>query len=141
MTLVMFSDYECPYCKRAEQTLDDLRERHESDVRIVFKHLPLDFHQHARGAARIAEAIREAKGDDAFWRANERLFIMSPDLGPEVLEDLGREFGLDDEAIARALERVAEADAGLATHLRNALRTGTFCAYDPAPGTRVEIRR
>lgn len=94
VTLVAFSDYECPYCKRAEKTLTELRERYPEQLRFVFKHHPLPFHQTALPAARLAEAVRLKNGDADFFKLSEQLFAAEPPLDRQALSSLGRSFGL-----------------------------------------------
>jgi protein-disulfide isomerase len=99
VTLVEFSDFECPYCKTAQPTVDALSARYGNKLRVVFKHLPLPFHPHAEPAARLADAVYRQKGNDAFWRAVDRLFAISPKLDEEALVAVGVELGLKaDEA-------------------------------------------
>jgi len=89
--LVVFMDFECPYCRRAaQQGFQELRRRYPEDLRLVFRHLPLPIHRSADGAARAAIA---ADRQGQFWPFSERL------LAPEVTS-LGRTVFL---AIARDL--------------------------------------
>lgn len=57
ITIVEYSDFQCPYCSRGTQTLKEIKKTYGDKVRIVFKHLPLDFHPQALPAARYFEAI------------------------------------------------------------------------------------
>ncbi len=56
LTVVEFSDFQCPYCARLSPVIDSLAKAYPRDVRVVFKHFPLSFHAQARGAAAAAIA-------------------------------------------------------------------------------------
>lgn len=119
VTLVVFSDYECPFCKQAELTIERLRQEYPNELRVVFKHLPLPFHEQAQPTAALAVAAQQELGDEAFWEATMLLFESSPNLSRSALEKVGRKLGLSDLSIETALDpeiSVAqlEADAQLA---------------------------
>lgn len=71
VTIVMFGDFQCPYCKRSLGTLDEIMAKHGKDVRIVFRHNPLAMHGEARPAARAAMA---AGKQGKFWPMHDKLF-------------------------------------------------------------------
>ena len=89
ITLIEFSDYQCPYCSRAVPTLKALIENHPDDLRVVYRHLPLSFHAQARGAA---EASVCADEQGLFWEYHDLLFANQRALQPEQL--LGYATGL-----------------------------------------------
>ncbi len=71
VTIVEFSDFQCPYCSRGANTMTAIKAKYGDDVRIVFKHLPLPFHKQAEGAAVAALAAgRQGK----FWEMHDKLF-------------------------------------------------------------------
>jgi len=74
VTIVEFSDFQCPFCKRSEPTLKALRAKYGNDLRIVWKNEPLPFHVRAVPAALFALEARAQKGDAGFWDAHDRLF-------------------------------------------------------------------
>jgi protein-disulfide isomerase len=92
VTLVLFSDFQCPYCSRVEPTLKQVEEAYGPKVRIAWKHLPLGFHPNAMPAAEAAEAARE---QGKFWPMHDKLFANQRDLSPEAYERWARELGLD----------------------------------------------
>jgi protein-disulfide isomerase len=117
ITIVAFSDFECPFCAKAETTLRALEDAHPGDVRLVFKNLPLPFHDHARLAARGALA---AQAQGRFWEFHDRLFARSgTSLDRAGLLKIAADLGLDPARFGRDLddpkieERIArdEADA------------------------------
>lgn len=103
VTMVVFSDYECPYCKRAESTIEALRASYGKDLRIVWKDNPLPFHKRAMPAATLAREARAKKGDEGFWQAHDALFAVSPDLSEETLLGIAQKIGLDPAATSKAL--------------------------------------
>jgi protein-disulfide isomerase len=94
VTIVEFSDFQCPYCGRVDPTLDRLLEEYPDDVRIVYKHLPLSFHANALPAAKAAVA---AGMQGKFWEMHDALFANQKQLGEEKYLELARELGLDVE--------------------------------------------
>lgn len=73
VTIVEFSDYQCPFCSRVEPTLAEVLKKYGKDIRLAFKHNPLPFHPLALPAARASMAVRE-QGDALFWKYHEGLF-------------------------------------------------------------------
>lgn len=65
VTIIEYSDFECPYCARGHATVEEVMKAYPKDVRVVFKHLPLDFHPLAMPAARYFEAIAMQDGAKA----------------------------------------------------------------------------
>lgn len=104
VTLVSFSDYECPFCKRAEETVQGLQKKYGKDLRVVFKHLPLPFHKSARPAALLASAVQKHQGDEAFFAASQDIFESSPALDTSSLRAIGKKHGLNDEQVSAALD-------------------------------------
>ncbi len=95
VTIVEFSDFQCPYCKKVEATLKQVRTAYPNDVRIVFKHTPLPFHPRAAPAAELAlEALAE-KGVSGFWAAHDALFDSNPALEDADLDKIATELKLD----------------------------------------------
>src|SRR5690606_11983243 len=80
VTIVEFSEFQCPFCKRVGPTMSKILETYGNDVRIVWKDNPLDFHPRALPTANAARAIYAAKGDEAFWAAHDKLFESQPKL-------------------------------------------------------------
>lgn len=115
VTLVVFSDFECPFCERAEKTVRSLRSRYQDNLRVVFKHAPLPFHPHAPGAARLATLAQVRKGDVAFYQAADLLFRTRAKLGPNAFLEIGGALGLAEDEVERAtLGEIPEVEARLA---------------------------
>lgn len=90
VTIVEFSDFECPYCKAVQRTLKQVLESYGSEVRLVFKHLPLEGHRKSLPAARAAYCAAE---QDRFWQFHDALFD-AKELSPAVFTQIANEMGL-----------------------------------------------
>ncbi len=66
ITLVEYSDFECPFCSRGYNTVMELMEKYQGKIRFVYKHLPLSFHPQAMPASQYYEAIRLQNAEKAF---------------------------------------------------------------------------
>lgn len=65
LTLIEYSDFECPFCKRGYTTVNALMEKYKGKIRFIYKHLPLSFHPNAMPASKYYEAIRLQSNDKA----------------------------------------------------------------------------
>ena len=74
VTIVEFSDFQCPFCSRVEPTLKAVREKYGDKVRLIWKNEPLPFHPAAEPAAEAALEVRAEKGDKGFWDVHDRFF-------------------------------------------------------------------
>lgn len=99
VTIVMWSDFQCPFCSRAKPILAAIRERYGSEVRIVWKDLPLDFHKHAHEAAVVARVAYLTHGNEGFWQMHDRLFENQTQLAPENLRAYAADLGIDASTI------------------------------------------
>lgn len=103
VTLVVFSDFQCPFCGRVKPTLDALGTQYGDDLRLVWKDQPLPFHLRAEPAAELAREARAQKGEGAFWGAVDLLFANQQRLEDPDLEGYARALGLD---VPRAMKAV-----------------------------------
>jgi protein-disulfide isomerase/uncharacterized membrane protein len=118
LTIVEYSDYECPFCRQAHELVRELVRENRDWLRLVHVHFPLDqacnpmlsrpFHLHACDSARAALCAEE---QDAFWSMNDRLFVRRGGLGEGGLVMLAEELGLDKARFRECLgsERTARA--------------------------------
>jgi protein-disulfide isomerase len=100
ITLIAFSDYECPYCKRAETTIEEVLKAYPDKIRFYHRDFPLDFHANARPAAIAARCANE---QGKFWPYRTALYT-SAQLSPERFKEIADQTGLDrakfDECVA-----------------------------------------
>lgn len=104
VTIIEFSDFQCPYCKRAEETLKQLLLAHPTDVRIIWKNEPLPFHPRAEPAAELAYEARAQQGDVGFWKAHDRIFDYQPKLEDADLDTLATALGLNLDKVHAAIK-------------------------------------
>jgi len=95
VTIVEFSDFECPFCKAVQPTLNVMTARFGGDLRLVWKNQPLSFHARAKPAANFALEARAQGGDSKFWRVHDLLFAKQQDLGDDQLASIAALAGLD----------------------------------------------
>lgn len=104
VTLVIFSDYECPFCKRVEPTISRAFKDYEGKLRVVWKDRPLPSHRRAVPAALFALEAREQKGDKGFWAAHDMLFENHPKFEDANFEEYAKRLGLRWPAVKNAIE-------------------------------------
>ena len=92
VTVVVFSDFQCPFCSRAESTVRQLEAAYPGKIRFVFKNQPLPFHENARLAAKAALAANE---QGKFWEYHDALFTHQGALDRASLERYAEDLGLD----------------------------------------------
>lgn len=102
VTIVVFSEFQCPFCARVVPTIDALFARYPGKIRVVFKHLPLPFHDRAVPAALVS---LEAHDQGRFWELHDRLFKGQAALADADLEKYAREVKLDVAKIKAAAQR------------------------------------
>ena len=98
ITVVEFSDYQCPHCAMVQKPLRDLVRALPSKVRLCSKYFPLPGHGRAQIAAAVAEFARQ-KG--RFWPMNDLLFAHQEELGDAELKEYARLIGLDGDAMLK----------------------------------------
>jgi protein-disulfide isomerase len=101
VTVVEFSDFQCPFCSRAAAAVEKVRANYKDKVRFVFRQFPLSFHQNARPAA---EASLAANAQGKFWEYHDKLFADQSKLDRESLEKVAKECGIDLVAFKKALD-------------------------------------
>ena len=104
VTIVVFSDFQCPFCGRLATTLERVQETYGEDVRVVFKHDPLPFHQHARLAAEVGSAVFALKGPEAFWRYHDMAFRRQQLIAPDSIRAWSIAAGADSRDVEAGLE-------------------------------------
>ncbi len=129
IVIVEYSEYQCPFCRRAQATMHELEEKYGDKVSFVFKHFPLAKHSQAKPAA-IASIAAERQGK--FWEYKHALFEHQKDLRNEgIYEQIATEVGLDLERFRRDIAD-PEIEAQIKVDVVQAKKvgvTGTPCFF------------
>jgi protein-disulfide isomerase len=113
VTIVAFSDYECPFCQKADPAVKQVLEAYKGKVRLVYREFPLPNHPHAQKAS---EAALCAHDQGKYWEMHDRLFENQHALGVEALKGYARDLALDGERFDHCLDsdaKRADVKAGL----------------------------
>ncbi|MBI3065265.1 MAG: thioredoxin domain-containing protein [Deltaproteobacteria bacterium] len=101
VTIVEFSDFYCPFCKRVVPTLAQLESKYGDKVKFVFRDFPIEsLHP---GASKAHEAARCADEQGKFWAYHDKLFASPPKSGPEIFKGFAKEMGLEPVAFETCL--------------------------------------
>jgi len=92
VTIVEFSDFQCPFCGRVEPTLKQVMDAYGADVRIVWRNVPLPFHEHAEDAA---EAAMAADAQGKFWPMHDKMYASQEALDRASLDKYAGDLGLN----------------------------------------------
>jgi protein-disulfide isomerase len=125
VTIVEFSDFECPFCSRAAEASHKIKEKYGDKVRFIFRQFPLSFHAHAHLAA---EAALAANAQGKFWEYHDKLFANQKALERDKLEGYAKELGLDLAKFKKALD-----DKAHAATVDAELKLGEEVAVDGTP--------
>jgi protein-disulfide isomerase len=101
ITIVEFSDFQCPFCSRAIGTVDEVMKAYPNQIRLVFRQFPLDFHKQAPKAS---EAALCAHDQGKFWEYHDTLFANQKALEVPALKGYAKELGLDAAKFDKCLD-------------------------------------
>ena len=122
VTIVEFSEFQCPFCARVLPTTKQIMDTYGDKVRIVWRNNPLSFHNNAAPAAELAMEGYAQGGNDKFWELHDTLFANQKALGRAELEGYAEKAGLDSAKVKKALDesthkKVIDGDQSLAAQL------------------------
>jgi protein-disulfide isomerase len=100
--VIEFADFQCPFCRRAEDTIKAMREKYGDKVQLVYMDFPLSFHDHAMQAAGAARCAGE---QDKFWQYHDALFADQSKLAPTDLKATAQKLGLDTKKFDACLDK------------------------------------
>ena len=101
VTVIEFSDFQCPFCGRVNPTLKEIEDQYKGKIKIAFRNLPLPFHDKAHLAAEAALAANE---QGKFWAMHDKLFANQQALDRPSLEKYAQELGLNMNKFTAALD-------------------------------------
>ncbi len=135
LSLIEYSDFECPYCKRFHETPKKLLEAQKDQLNWVYRHYPLPFHNPgAQKQAEATECAAELGGNDAFWRYTDALYERTTSGGKgfpvEQLGPLAAELGLDQPRFEQCLESGRHAE-----RVKTDTEEGAAVGITGTPGT------
>lgn len=109
ITMLEYSDFECPYCKLIHPVLIELLENNRESIRWVYRHFPLDFHNPgALKQAEAAECVADLSGNDAFWKFTHAIYQRTGSNGKGFplagLRPLAEEVGVAGEDFTECLD-------------------------------------
>ncbi len=92
ITIVEFSDFQCPYCSRLQPTLNEVLKAYPKDVKLVFKDFPLSFHKQAKNAAKAARAAGE---QGKYWEMHDLIFEKFSSVNEAMMKEFAAKLKLD----------------------------------------------
>lgn len=108
ITLIEYSDLECPFCQRFHPTMQEVLKTYGDKVRWIYRHFPLSFHANAQKEAEATECVAELGGNDAFWTYVDKIFERTTANGTgfalDKLGPLAAEIGVDQSQFQSCLD-------------------------------------
>lgn len=103
VTIIEFSDFQCPFCSKGAQILTDIEKKYGNKVKIAFKNYPLPFHSQAKGAA-VAALCANEQGSKNFWKMHDAMFADQTKLDLDNLKATAKKIGLKDVDFNKCLD-------------------------------------
>ena len=91
VTIIEFSDFQCPFCKRGAETIEKVLEKYPNDVKLVFMHFPLQFHDWAKPAA-VATVCATRQDPQSLWKLHDAFFANQGQVTAQNVVDKAKEF-------------------------------------------------
>lgn len=135
ITLIEYSDFECPYCKQFHPTVNKLVEDYAGKVNVVYRHFPLSFHDPlASLAAEASECVADLGGNDAFWEFTDTYYTKTTSNGngmtPDGIVQIAKDIGINTKKFQVCL------DAGtFAQDVKDDLAGGAGAGIQGTPGS------
>lgn len=109
ISLIEYSDFECPYCKKFHPTAQEFLDNNSGTVNWIYRHFPLGFHDPlATAQAEGSECAGELGGSDAFWKYTDEIYVRTKSNGRGMAESelttIAKDIGLDEDAFVTCIE-------------------------------------
>ncbi len=104
VTIVEFSDFQCPYCAQGSKVLRQLKKKYGKKIKVVMKQFPLPFHTQAKKAS-VAALCANEQSTGKFWEMHDKLFADQSKLGIDQLKALANKLGLDTQKFNTCLDQ------------------------------------
>ena len=140
--IIVFSDFQCPFCKKTARTLRRMVKAHPNRFKIYFKHFPLKYHQWSFRAACASEAARL---QGKFWKMHDLLFERNDELDEDTFLNLARELNLDENQFikdinSQIVQQKVEADKKEGERLKISGTPYFFVNRQPFHGSYVDLK-
>jgi protein-disulfide isomerase len=103
VTIVEFSDFQCPFCSKAADIVSQIKKKYGKKVRVAFKNYPLPFHSHAKVAAQAGLCANE-QSPKMFWKMHDAMFADQAKLMESGLLDSAKKIGLNEKKFSECLK-------------------------------------
>ena len=106
VAVVIYSDFQCPFCSRGFATMEKLREKYPTQVKLIFKHMPLDQHSSAEIGARYFEAIG-LQSEEKAWQFHDTMFTHQEELGAKAegfMKETAKKLKVDMKRLAKDIK-------------------------------------
>lgn len=102
ITIIEYSDFQCPYCAKAEQTIQELLKKYGKDIRLVYKQYPLSFHKEAFKASEASLCANE-QSNKYFWQLHNEMFNDPRHLRVGELKEKAEKLGMDKKRFSECI--------------------------------------
>jgi len=133
VTIIEYSDYECPFCKKFHETMKEVMDAYPGKVKWAYRHFPLSFHANAQKESEAAECAYDLGGSAKFWQYSDELYSRTASNGTGFaladLPKLAGELGLNKAEFSKCLDSGKNAD-----FVKTALSQGSAAGISGTPG-------
>lgn len=143
ITIVEFSDFECPFCSRVHPTIKKLVDESDGSINWQYRHLPLPSHRNAEEAAMVSECVGKLAGNDAFWNFADTIFSNQQRVNSTFFKETYLSLGLSEDEMSNCMaDKAVKEQVALDLATSRALGgSGTpFSIILKADGTAVPVK-